>query len=265
MRKAQPVSLRTVPAPKACHPNISLLLPLTGWATTVLAFFPGSIDYDYGSTLKEAQTLSFGGHYSPQAAIVIYLLSHFGGFVAPVFMLKVTAAYIAVGFAMLHSNGFRQRLLIFLLTCGPVCILLTPSLRLSYVSLSFIALGLSLGLFGRARVSLGLAMAALFFASLFSTGFDVGYFFTIIAIVLGRNFKTGGNLRPSILRGLWLAVCLLAISKMVSFGLVAAFGAAHVDRSSTIYVSMLNDLAGIEALGVKTEVDPILGTTGRLS
>lgn len=252
MTKAHLIFPQAVLTPQAGHADLTLLLPIAGWLITLLAFFPGSIDYDYGETIVEAQRLSFSGHQSPLAAIMVFLLSHLGGFVAPVFILKVSAAYLAVGFAMLHAAGLWRRLLILALTCGPVFLVLTPSLRLSYVSLSFVSLALSLGLFGRSRVSLVLSLVALFAASLFSTGFDVGYFFTVLVIVLGRNICTGDKSSSSFWSGLPLATGLLVISKLAGFGLVAAFGAVDVDRSSTLYVSMLNDLAGIDKLGVKT-------------
>jgi hypothetical protein len=237
-------------------PAVLLLVPIALWATTLYFFFPGSIDYDFPETLREAQSLEFRGGQSPTAAIVIHLLSLGRFYVAPIFLLQVSAVYAALAYAIWKSGRLSTSIAILLLCGGPIAIILAPTLRLSYIANSFIALALSLGLFGNSPKSLYGAIASLLFASLFSTGFEVGYIFTV-ALILAVRFP-----RRIFAANLIAGAGFLLISSGLHALLLSTHGAGSVDRSRALYISKLSDIAGVYSLTHQVCLDGRVTLTG---
>lgn len=230
-------------------------IPLVAALVTLIAFYPGSVDHDFPATIAEAEREQFSGFQSPLAAITVRILSVFGGYVAPLFIIKVLAAYGAVTFAVRRTPGWWQPLVVLLLGMGPIFLVLTPTLRLSFVTLSLVSLGFSLGMYGSSRTSLILSFLSFVAGSLFSTGYGLGYVATAILILVRRQM----NFVATALWTLSLAIAMFAVSTL----LLWLYGAQEVGRDRALYVSKLSDIVGVYHLGGALCLDEKSTKTGR--
>jgi hypothetical protein len=209
-------------------------IPAVIYLLSLVFAWPGLVADDFWGTLDEAQRMQFDGHQSPLAAVTIHYLS-IGAPISTLFVMKLTVIYFAVYFMLKKIEAIWIQLLALAIVVFPLTLVFAPILRLNFIAAAFVTLSLSIGLFGTSPRSKAASYGALVVASLFSSGFLVGFFFCAALVWSKRH---GGWLKPLLgATALVIFITVVHQATEISFDLPSRF--------STLYVSKLGDIVGM--------------------
>ncbi|RIJ32318.1 hypothetical protein [Henriciella mobilis] len=207
-------------------------------AFVAFVFWPGSVGWDFNTTIYETWSWTFSGHQPPSAALAIRLISL--GAPSPEVLNLVKVSVYFISFIVLVLNRSLGRLAIyaaFIVALSPIFLYSAPLLRNNHFELCFMLMAVAFGSYRNHALFTFIAFVALLISLMFSS-----YLNPAVGALLVGFWVWHYPRWP------WLRTALFSALSLILMGLAWAavsLFTPSVDRSSTMYVSALNGIGGL--------------------